>query len=207
MAPIQPKMITECCRSLSWLLGSKATEHYESRMLMRKTAVGIVLVILVAAGLGVGYLTESASRQTVSSSSTTSTVTPSGGISTNGSGGFHYVTFYDSGPCGANSTWGAHFVEWGVQLGNETRTEPSNITLSQIPEDGSYGADRSFNMTRIVFLVPSGTYPFTLYPTALMRVGSPNGTVLAGPTGVINVTNSDVSVYTAAVAFSAECEQ
>jgi hypothetical protein len=122
-------------------------------------------------------------------------------------GGLHYVTFYDSGPCGANSTSGTHFTEWGVQLGNRTRTEPANITLSEIPEDGSYSADSSFKMTRIVFLVPNGTYPFTLYPTALMRVGAANGTLLAGPTGVVTVTNSDVTVYTVAVAFSGECSQ
>jgi len=62
-------------------------------------------------------------------------------------------------------------------------------------------------MTRIVFLVPSGVYPFTLYPTALMRVGTPNGTELAGPTGIITVTDSDMTVYTVSAAMSIECSQ
>jgi len=62
-------------------------------------------------------------------------------------------------------------------------------------------------MTRIVFLVPSGVYPFTLYPTALMRVGTANGTELSGPTGMITVADSGVTVYTVSVTFSAECSQ
>jgi hypothetical protein len=38
---------------------------------MRKAAVGVILAILVAAGLGVGYLAENPGRQAVSPSSTT----------------------------------------------------------------------------------------------------------------------------------------
>jgi hypothetical protein len=166
--------------------------------------IAVLLVIqAVSSSGGFGMNT----RTGAVSSATTPTTTTGSSVSAPASGGLHYVTFYDSGPCGANSTTGTHFVEWGVRLGNRTRTEPSNITLSEIPEDGSYSASGSFNMTRIVFLVPSGVYPFTLYPTALMRVGAPNGTELAGPTGVITVANSDVTVYTVSVAMSVECSQ
>ena len=62
-------------------------------------------------------------------------------------------------------------------------------------------------MTRIVFLVPSGTYNFTLYPTAFMRVGSSNGTVTGSSTGTVVVANSDENVYTGSAAPSIECEQ
>jgi len=162
----------------------------------------LLVIQAVSSSGGFGTKTE-----TVPVSSTTSPTTTSSSVSAASSGGFYYVTFYDSGPCGANSTSGAHLTEWGVQLGNRTRTEPSNITLSEIPEDGSYSADSSFNMTRIVFLVPSGVYPFTLYPTALMRVGTANGTETGGATGVLTVANSDVTVYTVSVAMSIECSQ
>lgn len=167
------------------------------------TIAALLVVQAVGSAGGFGTKTETAA---ISSTISATTMTSSG-ISAPASGGLYYVTFYDSGPCGANSTSGAHLAEWGVQLGNRTRTEPSNITLSEIPEDGSYSADSSFNMTRIVFLVPSGVYPFTLYPTALMRVGTPNGTELDGPTGVVTVTNSDMTVFTVSVAMSIECSQ
>jgi hypothetical protein len=175
------------------------------------------LLVGVGAGLMIAALLV---VQAVSSSGDFGTRTETGAISPRtsptiatsnsasaASGGLYYVTFFDSGPCGANSTTGAHLTKWGVQLGNRTRTEPTNITPSEIPEDGSYSASSSFNMTRIVFLVPSGVYPFTLYPTALMRVGTSNGTDLAGPTGVVTVTNSDLAVYTVSAAMSAECSQ
>jgi len=164
--------------------------------------IAVLLVIQAVSSAG-GFAMKT---ETATMSSTTSlTTTTSGGGNAPASGGLHYVTFYDSGPCGANSTWGAHFTQWGVQLGNRTRTEPSNMTLSEIPENG-YSADSSFNLTRIAFLVPNGEYNFTLYPTT-MRVGSSNGTELGGSTGTVTVTNSDVNVFTVSVAFSAECQQ
>jgi hypothetical protein len=182
-----------------------ATDAKGRRVLLAGVAAGILIAALlmvqaVSSSGGFAANTSSASSSSLTmTNSTTSTSASTGG-------GFHYVTFYDGGPCGANSTWGAHLTEWGVQLGNKTRTEPPNINLSSIPEDG-YSADSSFNMTRIVFLVPSGVYNFTLYPTAFMRVGSANGTVLGGFAGTVTVTNSDVSVYTGSAAPSVECEQ
>jgi hypothetical protein len=162
-------------------------------------------------GSGPSTATEVESTSLTSSTTTMMTTTTTTASASSGApapvlGGLYYVTFYDSGPCGANSTSGPHFVEWGVQLGNRTRTVPPNITLSDIPEDG-YSASSDFTATRIVFLVPPGSYPFTLYPTAFMAVGTPDGVPLGGATGVITVTNSDMTVYTASVAFSAECSQ
>jgi hypothetical protein len=173
--------------------------------------VGVGAGLIIAALLVVQAVSSSgglgAKTETGAISSRTGPATATSNNASVSSGGLYYVSFFDSGPCGANSTTGTHLTEWGVQLGNRTRTEPTNITLSEIPEDGSYSATSSFNMTRIVFLVPSGVYPFTLYPTALMRVGTSNGTYLAGPTGVITVTNSDIAVYTVSAAMSAECSQ
>jgi len=171
--------------------------------------VGIGAGLLIAGLLVVQAVSSSGGLGTsLGTAVVSSTVAPSttGSSASATAQGLHYVTFYDGGTCGANSTWGAHITEWGVRLGNRTRTVPSNITLSEIPEDG-YSADTAFNTTRIVFLVPSGTYDFTLYPTAFMRVGSSNGTQLGGSTGTVMVTNSDVAVYAAGSAFSVECEQ
>jgi len=110
---------------------------------------------------------------------------------TSSSGRLYDVTFYGSGPCGA------YLSEWGVKLGNWTLTEPSNVTLSEIPENGGWAASSS--LRNIVFAVPSGVYSFTLYPFAVLHVGSSNGTTIGGSSGTVIVTNSDVIIYTAFV--------
>jgi hypothetical protein len=108
-------------------------------------------------------------------------------------GRLYNVTFYEGPSCG-----GLHLTEWGVQLGNWTKTEPSKVALSEIPEDGGL-SDIRFNLTTITFHVPSGVYRFTLHPTTLLHLGSPNGLELGGQTGVVTVTSSDVAVYTIAM--------
>jgi hypothetical protein len=109
-------------------------------------------------------------------------------------GRLYNVTFYEGPSCGGP----AYLTEWGVQLGNRTKTQPSNITLSKIPENG-WSSDSHFNLTTITFHVPSGVYRFTLHPTTLLHIGSPNGLELGGQTGVVTVTSSDVAVYTIAM--------
>jgi hypothetical protein len=104
------------------------------------------------------------------------------------------VTFYEGPSCGGP----AHLTEWGVQLGNWTKTEPSKVALSEIPEEG-WVSDYRFNLTTITFHVPSGVYRFTLHPTTLLHIGSPNGLELGGQTGLVTVTSSDVAVYTIAM--------
>jgi hypothetical protein len=130
-------------------------------------------------------------KDTVSGTSTTliqgSAVTPV-------LGRLYNVTFYEGPSCGGP----AHLTEWGVQLGNLTRTEPSNVALSQVREDGGL-SDYRFNLTTITFHVPSGVYRFTLHPTTLLHIGSPNGMELGAQTGVLTVTSSDVAVYTIAM--------
>jgi hypothetical protein len=150
--------------------------------------------------------TTTSNETTIASSSTTNITTTTSQV-------LYNVTFYDSGPCGsvynATSKTVEYFTEWGVQLGNWTRTEPSNITLSQIPEDGSYSFSSTFNLTRIVFSVPAGVYNFTLYPTKFMRVYEPGfqETASGSPSASIMVSNSDVMVYTVApdASLPAEC--
>jgi hypothetical protein len=121
----------------------------------------------------------------------TSTIANSDDSESN-SGALFNVTFYEAAACGGSG----YLTEWGVMLGNRTMTEPTNITLSDIPEDGSGRVNTSFNSTTITFAVPSGVYPFTLYPTVISQIGSPNGVELGGPTGWVTVTNSDVKIYT-----------
>ena len=69
------------------------------------------------------------------------------------------MTFKEGWGCGG------YIDEWGVQLGNLTITQPANIQLSQIPENG-FNSSGKFDLTTITFSVPSGTYGVTLYPTA-----------------------------------------
>ena len=106
-----------------------------------------------------------------------------------GLGELHNVTFYEGESCG-----GLHLVEWGVRLGTWSKTEPSNITISQIPENGGL-SDNTFNQTTITFTVPSGAYVFTLYPMSL-EISSPNGFELGGATGVVTVDNFNIAIYT-----------
>lgn len=174
--------------------------------LLTGVSAGLLVATLLVAQAVISSGIPVASTETGAASSTASVTATTNETFSAATQGFHYVTFFDGGTCGANSTWGAHLTEWGVQLGNRTRTEPPSVTVSEIPEDG-YSAASAFNMTRIVFLVPSGTYPFTLYPTAFMRVGSANGTEVGGSSGVVNVTNSDVTIYAAGTAPSIECSQ
>jgi hypothetical protein len=105
--------------------------------------------------------------------------------------GQYEVTFLEGAACGNE-----HFTEWGVQLGSLTITEPSNVTISKIPENG-YTMDGKFNLTTMTFLVPDGVYPFTLYPNFL-HVGSPNGWQMGASGGLVTVIDSNVTVYTLA---------
>jgi hypothetical protein len=107
--------------------------------------------------------------------------------------GTYNVTFLEGTACG-----NGHFTEWGVQLGSLITTEPSNVAVSQISENG-YSMDDKFNLTTITFSVPDGVYPFTLYPNFL-HVGSPDGWEMGDSGGLVTVTNSNVTVYTIALA-------
>ena len=149
--------------------------------------VGLAIVaLLVLQGVSSGGALGTTTEVTVGPP--TAAASGGEGVSQN-PGRLYAVTFHEGADCGS-----LHLTEWGVQLGNWTRTEPSNVTLSEIPENGGM-SDIHFNLTTLTFSVPKGVYPFTLYPTTL-RISSPGGWVLGGSAGVVTVTDSDVAIYT-----------
>jgi hypothetical protein len=157
-------------------------------------AVFVALTVVfasVAAGLYFGGGT----ARTTSTYYTTRTVI-AGTTSLTGfpSGKLYDVTFNEGRGCGG------YIDEWGVQLGNLTITQPPNIQLSQISENG-YNASGKFGLTTITFSVPSGTYPFTLYPmhfssapynsTAVGNIHGPSGS-----SGTVTVADTNVTIDT-----------
>ena len=154
-------------------------------------AVFVALTVVfasVAAGLYFGGGT----ARTTSTYYATSTII-AGTTSLTGfpSGKLYDVTFKEGLGCGG------YIEEWGVQLGNLTITQAPNIQLSQIPENG-YNASGKFDLTTITFSVPSGTYPFTLYPTAFSSPPYNNTAVgnLRGSGGTVTVTDTNVTIDT-----------
>ena len=127
-----------------------------------------------------GKITSTATR-TIIAGTTTATVFPPGTL--------YDVTFNEGQGCGS------YIDQWGVQLGNLTITQPPNIPLAQIPESG-YNASGAFRLTTITFSVPSGTYPFVLYPTEFSRPPDNNSAVgdLRGSGGTVTVASSDVTI-------------
>ena len=111
------------------------------------------------------------------------------------SGKLYDVTFKEGLGCGG------YIDQWGVQLGNLTITQPPNIQLSQISENG-YNASGKFALTTITFSVPNGTYSFTLYPTRFSSAPYNNTAVgdihgPSGSSGTVTVADSDVTIDTA----------
>jgi hypothetical protein len=168
--------------------------------------------ILIGAGAGLAIVVllvvQTVAPSGASGTSSETTTANSAGLSqtvvASSPGPLFNVAFFDGGPYGTNSTSGYHLTEWGVQLGNIEKTEPANITLSEIPEN-RYFTSSTFNLTRIVFSVPSGAYRFTLYPTAFLCISTPSGFFLGGSTGVVTVSGSNVTVFTAAPEFPTSC--
>lgn len=157
-------------------------------------AVFVALAVVfasVAAGLylGVGPL------GTTSTYYTTSTVIAgTTSLTALSSGRLYDVTFNEGRGCGG------YIDEWGVQLGNLTITQPPNIQLSQISENG-FNASGKFDLTTITFSVPSGTYPFTLYPTRFSSVPINNTAVgdihgPSGSSGTVTVADTNVTIDT-----------
>ena len=131
---------------------------------------------------------------TTSTYFTTSTIIAGTAALTNFPPGQLYdVTFNEGRGCGG------YIDEWGVQLGNLTITQPPGIQPYQIHTDG-YNSSGKFDLTTIVFSVPSGTYPFTLYPTTFLRPPYNDTSVgnLHGSGGTLTVTNSSLSIDTLA---------
>jgi hypothetical protein len=168
------------------------SEHNSGKI--RRVVLGVTISVLLASTGIFAFLYLGAVRDvTTTTDFTTSTIIA--GTSTLTyfpSSQLYDVTFYDGGPCP-----GMGLTEWGVQLGNLTLTAPSNISPSGIPENG-INASGKLGLTTLTFSVPSGTYPFTLYPTAFLRPLTPNPSIgdLHDANGVLTVTNSSVTVET-----------
>jgi hypothetical protein len=148
----------------------------------------VAIAILILAVLPIGILTS----RTTSTYFTTSIIIAGTATLTNfASGQLYDVTFNEGRGCGG------YIDEWGVQLGNLTITQPPGTQLSQIPTDG-YNSTGKFDLTTIVFYVPSGSYPFTVYPTAFLRPPSNDTSivVLRGWSGILTVTNSSLTIDT-----------
>lgn len=164
-----------------------AARPWSGKMTATLTTLGIVLAI--AAEITVLQIEEKSLAQTQVSTTTSS-------LATSTTSGLHDVIFLVSGQC-TPQTSGWTISEWGVTLGNTTKTYPLNATLSQIQS-------RSFvlggNQSSITFAVPNGTYSYELYPNAseasqgpLEVVASPPGEEQAkGATGVITVSGFDL---------------
>ena len=129
------------------------------------------------------YITTS----TIIGGTTTVTVFPPGKL--------YDVTYKEGGQCGG------HIDQWGVQLGNLTITQPPDIQPYQISESG-FNATGRFDLTTIVFSVPSGTYPFTVYPTSFLRLPLNNTSVgdIRDSSGTVTVTDANVTIDTISTA-------
>jgi len=145
----------------------------------------------VAAGL---YLGGGTARTTSTYYTTSTIIANTTTLTAFPSGQLYDVTFNEGLGCGG------YIDEWGVELGNLTITQPSNIQLNQISENG-YNSSGKFSMTTITFSVPSGTYPFTLYPTRFSSVPSNNTAVgdihgPSGSSGTVTVADTNVTIDT-----------
>jgi hypothetical protein len=157
-------------------------------------AVFVALTVVfasVAAGLYLGGGT----ARTTSTYYTTSTVIAGTTTLTDfPSGQLYDVTFKEGDGCGG------YVYPWGVQLGNLSISQPSNVQLSQISESG-FNSSGKFALTAISFSMPSGTYPFTIYPTAWIKPPLNNTHVgdLRGSGGTVTVTDTNVTIDTLSV--------
>jgi hypothetical protein len=149
---------------------------------MRDQITAILLLVLIAGSLGVGYFTGLSNRQVTTVTSTT-TITSTKTI-TSTSGTFtarvYDVTFQQI-PCAGDIV-----VPWAVTLSNQTIIEPANGTL---PPNGAFEESNAPNSTTIVFSVVSGEYSFTLKPSA----GWPSFNSGTG-SGTVTVADVDVTI-------------
>jgi hypothetical protein len=157
-------------------------------------AVFVALTVVFASVAAALYLGGGTAR-TISTYYTTRTVIAgTASLTAFPPGTLYDVTFKEGLGCGG------YIEQWGVQLGNLTITQPPNIQLSQISENG-YNASGKFDLTTITFSVPSGTYPFTLYPTRFSSAPYNNTAVgdihgPSGSSGIVTVTDTNVTVDT-----------
>jgi hypothetical protein len=127
------------------------------------SATIIVAALLVSASLLVATFNGLGSAKTVTvTESGTTTIAP---ISVT----LHKVTFNETGSgCTAGYVYDS---EWYVTLANITIVQPSNATSPFPNIGGEYYAGQFAMMSKIIFTVPDGTYPY------YVSLGGLNGTV------------------------------
>jgi hypothetical protein len=163
-------------------------------MQIRTPLLGLFMVLTILFASTTAYETflGGGTSRTTSTYFTSSTVIVSTtGLTTFPPGQLYDVTFNESRGCGG------YIDEWGVQLSNLTITQPPNLQLQGIQNNGFY-ANGKFNLTTITFSVPSGTYPFVIYPSEYLLPASNNSAVgdIRGSAGTVTVSNSSVTVDT-----------
>ncbi|MGH9918884.1 MAG: hypothetical protein ACRD6W_08465 [Nitrososphaerales archaeon] len=151
------------------------------------SAIAAILIVVVAI-LPVGILT---SRTTTTYFVTSTAIAGTTTLTEFPPGQLYDVTFKEGDGCGG------YIYPWGVLLGNLSISQPPNVQLSQISESG-FNSSGKFALTTISFSVPSGTYPFTIYPTAWIRPPLNNTNVgnLRGSGGTVTVSDSNVTIDT-----------
>ncbi len=140
---------------------------------------------LVAVAVGLAILVELSVLQevtlTISAKSTDSTSRVPPRVYT--------VTFYSGGFCNGGSA-----ETWGVTLGNMTKTQPSNATIAQAEDNYRWGFPGT--PSAISFSVPSGEYPYRIYPSTSFTLSAPNGAFRGGSQGMVTVSDLNVTICT-----------
>jgi hypothetical protein len=131
----------------------------------------IVAAVLVSAGLLVATFNALGSAKTVTVTEPGSTTVASSSVT------LHEVTFNETGSdCTAGHVYDS---EWYVTLANVTIVQPSNATLP-FPNSGvGYYAGKFGMISKIIFTVPDGTYPYHA------SLGALNGTVTVNGSNVV----------------------
>jgi len=131
----------------------------------------IVAALIISASLLVATFNGLGAAKTVTMTEThTTTVAPT-------SVTLHTVTFNETGSgCTAGYVYDS---EWYVTLANITIVQPSNATLPSPNSGAGYYAGKFAMISKIVFTVPDGTYPY------YVSLGSVNGTVTVSGSDVV----------------------
>jgi len=99
------------------------------------------------------------------------------------------VVFMQTPTCGDLKEYA---IPWAVRLGNVTIVEPPNATLPDPSSELLQGGVTNLNLTRIIFLVPDGTYRYTVLPPGDFGVNLPGGNLTSALT--VHGADTDVTV-------------
>jgi hypothetical protein len=151
----------------------------------RTTVALTVLVVMLSIAAEITVLQ---AEETALAPAQLSTTAPS--LFTSTTPGLYNVTFVLSSQCGGRPA-GWDISQWGVTLGNMTKTYPLNANMSQIKSGdfSLFGSNQS--ASSIAFAVPDGEYTYQLYPSSLEVLAGPPDQQVSGATGVIRVAGSN----------------